>query len=399
MSSYLTLILEYVRMSINSKIIILGAGPTGSLLALALAKVGSTVSIYDPKVSSELCSRSRAYALTHSSCRLLKRIGIWSQLESNITPFKNLSLSDQETGSRLMFNHLTIYGSSSPGFDIGWIIDHKFLMQTLHKGINNNNQIISRIGEISTSKNRSDSDLIIAADGARSSTRSSWAIKCFGFKYSQSCITSKVLIRGARIDTAYEVFRKEGPMAVLPMGGDNFQVVWSAPSHLSEYRASLKASQFLDQLATALPDGLEPDVLLEKPTCYPVYFSISKRINKKNKFLIGEAAHTCHPVGGQGLNLCWRDIDILMSLVDKFNKNKINRSMLSTFFTVNRICDILSICLLTDVLVRIFSNSNPFILILRKLFLKLMLRSRVLRKYIYEFMTSGFMPISKRLSE
>ena len=72
-----------------------GAGPTGSLLALGLANFGYTVHLYDPLSSDQICSRSRAYALTHSSRRLLTRLGLWDELSPFLSPFRTLGLEDR----------------------------------------------------------------------------------------------------------------------------------------------------------------------------------------------------------------------------------------------------------------------------------------------------------------
>ena len=80
-------------MNNTTKIKILGAGPTGSLLAISLAKVGARVYLYDPKETIEMISRSRAYALTYSSRDLLQSIGLWDELFEHLIPFKNRQLA------------------------------------------------------------------------------------------------------------------------------------------------------------------------------------------------------------------------------------------------------------------------------------------------------------------
>ena len=78
-----------------SPIRINGAGPTGSLLAICLANFGYSVHLYDPLNAEQICSRSRAYALTHSSRRLLTRLGLWNDVLPFLSPFKTLRLEDR----------------------------------------------------------------------------------------------------------------------------------------------------------------------------------------------------------------------------------------------------------------------------------------------------------------
>ena len=76
----------------------------------------------------------------------------------------------------------------------------------------------------------------------------------------------------------------------------------------------LLQESFLDRVASVLPVDLDPDQLLDRPACFPVFLSTTNKISKGKCLLIGEAAHCCHPVGGQGMNLCWRDVNELMNL-------------------------------------------------------------------------------------
>ena len=147
---------------------------------------------------------------------------------------------------------------------------------------------------------------MVAADGPRSQTRASWGIGTWRIPYRQGCLTAKVILRGTVPGTAYELFRPEGPLAVLPLGGETYQVVWSAPFSRCQQRAELPVGEFLDQLAAVLPPGLEPDLLLDRPGAFAQEWMLARRFRRRAGVLIGEAAHRCHPVGGQGLNLCWR---------------------------------------------------------------------------------------------
>ena len=83
-----------------------GAGPTGSLLALGLANFGYTVYLHDPLNAEQICSRSRAYALTHSSRRLLTRLGLWNELIPFLSPFKTLRLEDRGINKSVNFTDL-----------------------------------------------------------------------------------------------------------------------------------------------------------------------------------------------------------------------------------------------------------------------------------------------------
>ena len=108
-----------------------GAGPTGSLLALALAHQGQSVLLEDPLTVPELQSRSRAYAITHSSRRLLQRLDLWTSLGDALVPFTRLDLRDAGSGGRVLFGQQDLRRRNRRHQAIGWILDHRPLMRLL----------------------------------------------------------------------------------------------------------------------------------------------------------------------------------------------------------------------------------------------------------------------------
>ena len=97
-------------------------------------------------------------------------------------------------------------------------------------------------------------------------------------RYRQGCLTAKVVLRGVEPGGAYELFRPEGPLAVLPMADGSYQVVWSAPMQHCLDRADLADGAFLDALATVLPEGVEPDLLLDRPAAFPQTWMLARSL-------------------------------------------------------------------------------------------------------------------------
>ena len=154
----------------------------------------------------------------------------------------------------------------------------------------------------------------------------------------------------------------------------------------------------MDQLATVIPTDFDPDIPLDKPAYFPISLSVAKSFYRGRGVLLGEAAHSCHPVGGQGLNLCWRDVNDLMNLFEKLNLKSINISHIPREYSRYRTLDVLFVSLFTDLLIRIFSNNNFFLIIIRKIGFKLMNRLSLLRRLTLKFMSFGPMTIHKKLS-
>ena len=377
----------------SSVVHVLGAGPTGSLSALALANRGYRIVLHDPQSAHSLQSRSRAYAITHSSRRLLERLGLWSSLKPSLTGFESLELRDVASSGRVRFTRNDLDPINSDQGTIGWILDHRPLMHLLLQRLHNHANVRVFLG--SPPPEAPAEALVVAADGPGSPTRRQWRIPVWQHRYRQGCLTSKVALRGADDATAFELFRPEGPMAVLPLGKGTAQVVWSAPLQRCEQRAGLSGTAFLDQLAAVLPQGLEPDLLLDTPRAFPQQWQLARRFSRGRGVLIGEAAHRCHPVGGQGLNLCWRDVETLMSVADP----NLDAEVIARRYGRRRWLDVIAVGLATDLLVRLFSNRLPPLCLFRRITLIVMARMQLLRRLSLRAMTDGPMQLLRPLPE
>ena len=376
-----------------STVHILGAGPTGSLAALALAENHQPVVLHDPLSVERLTARSRAYAITHSSRRLLQKLELWNRLLEDLIPFELLDLRDQSINRRVLFRLSDLPAGHQAHGGIGWILDHGPLMQSLLNRLRNHPGVELFLGNPSPTPGPN--DLVVAADGPGSPTRASWGISHWQHDYRQGCLTAKVAMRGVGEKKAFELFRSEGPLAVLPLGHGNFQVVWSAPLHLCRQRCELSRSGFLDQLAAILPPGLEPDRLLDRPRAFPQQLILAHRLSSGRGVLIGEAGHRCHPVGGQGLNLCWRDVETLLQSVRAGG----SPASIARRYGRRRWIDLLLVGLSTDLLVRLFSNRNRLLLPFRGLAIGLLALNSTLRKLSLRAMSDGPMQLMRVLPD
>lgn len=368
---------------------VLGAGPTGSLAALALAQAGWRVQLDDPLTAEALANRSRAYALTHSSRVLLEQLGLWDALLPHLAPFRRLELCDRATGDQISFTGADLPRSSPRDTDpaVGWILQHQPLMQVLLQALHQQPAVALQLGDVA--QRRSGMDLVVAADGHRSPCRQAAGLRHWSRPYRQGCLTVQVGLRGSAPDQAWELFRPQGPFAVLPLGGQAFQLVWSAP--LAELRRleQLEPVAFLEALTTALPETLQPEVLLDQPRAFPLALELAWPLHRGSVVLVGETAHRSHPVGGQGLNLCWRDVQTLHQLAQRVVAGRLAARRLPGRYARRRGLDIVMVLLATDALVRLFSNRNPLLLPLRRLALAALGRWPVLRRLSLGAMTLG----------
>ncbi|MCX5939391.1 MAG: FAD-dependent monooxygenase, partial [Cyanobium sp. LacPavin_0920_WC12_MAG_62_9] len=371
---------------------VMGAGPTGALAALALADAGWQVTIVDPLGSAALLERTRAYAFTHSSQRLLERLGLWQACEPLMVPFRRLELLDLGARASVPFVLADLAAplaqrqgaTQRKGAALGWIAQHRPLMAVLLARMEVHPAITIQLGQsgamVMGSMGSGPADLVVAADGPHSPTRDALDIGLWQWSYRQSCLTAMVAMRGSDDDQAWELLRPEGPFAVLPLGDGHFQVVWSAPQGRCRQLESLADAAFLDALAGALPDRFQPDGLLDQPRAFPVSLQLARRQHRGSCVLLGESGHRCHPVGGQGLNLCWRDVAVLHRLAQRATAGRLAAGRLPAAYGLRRWPDLLLTLAATDLLVRLFSNRAPLLLPLRRLGLGAMARVPWLRR-------------------
>jgi 2-octaprenyl-6-methoxyphenol hydroxylase len=382
---------------------------------LALADAGWRVTLVDPLDRGQLLQSSRGYAFTHSSQRLLIRLGLWAELRAVMVPFTNLVLADLAIARQVSFGSADLAGrrsapvnnhDGSPDAAVGWISSHRPLMQVLHDRLAANPAVALRLGTTAATASTATAtatastatageqepswDLLVAADGALSPSREALGIGVWQHSYRQNCLTTQVELRGCGEHQAWELFRPEGPFAVLPLGGRRFQLVWSAPQARCRQLESLPDVSFLDALAGALPAHLQPDALVEQPRAFPVQLLLARRLHRGKAILLGESGHRCHPVGGQGLNLCWRDVAVLHRLALRAASGQLPVQRLPAAYGSRRWPDLLLTLAATDLLVRLFSNRQPLLLPLRQLALLSLAKFAPLRRLSLALMGDGF---------
>lgn len=379
--------------AVHQQFRIVGAGPTGALLALGLAQQGFSVVLRDRLSADLLVSRSRAYAITHSSRRLLQDLGLWADLTDQMEPFRSLRLDDCSTHCTAWFHIRDLRLANRTAEAIGWILDHRPLMSLLLERLEASDLVALQLDDATPAEealaNAGSGHWIVAADGPRSMLRRWAEVPFWSHAYQQGCLTVKLRLTGADQHCAYELFRPEGPMAVLPLGQDRYQVVWSAPMLRCRDRTASSPPELLSALNAILPDGVNAVQLLDEPGAFPLELSLAPRLHRGSLLLVGEAGHRCHPVGGQGLNLCWRDVTDLLNLTAAVRRGEMAPPSLPRRYSRRRRMDLVGVLLSTDLLIRFFSNHNPLLMPFRRLALFLLKRIGWIRRFSLSAMTDG----------
>ena len=370
------------------KIKILGSGPTGSLLALFLASESCNVDIIEPLSETELLSKDKGYAITQSSRRIFEKLGIWSSLEDISFGFSSLSIIDNEISQSVIVRTNDLRKFNKKQSNIGWVVEHKHLMRILLDSINNNKYINKSSLDLNQDENF---DFILAADGRDSDARKAWEINYYKRFYNQRCISFKAIIRGLPSNRAYEIFKDQGPLALLPLGDYIYQVIWF--SSISEVKQKLKLEnyQLLGELINVLPDNAFAEKIVSNISNYSVLQAFAfPKFSRFNNILVGDSAHSFHPVGGQGLNSCIRDVYELSSLINNYESISVtNKKFFSIYYYLKRFDDIFSLLLFTDFLIRLFSNRSILLYPLRYLIFNMLRSFKFLRVAVFSLMTDS----------
>ena len=386
---------------LDCDVVIVGGGIVGATFASALKDSGLKIAIVEAKPLATAASRTQAYAFSILSSRIYEGLGVWQQILPHIGKFRNIRLSDADFSQVVTFEKQDLNTEY-----LGYVAQHNVVLTALQRQIANFPNInwlcpaeVVQIEEcqnfstVTIASNDSTqtlkTKLVIGADGARSRIRQLADITTRGWKYWQSCIAFTIEHTAPQNDIAFERFWSTGPMGILPLPGNRCQIVWTNPHARAKELQSIDETSFLQELER-YTGGLLGDLkLVSDRAIFPVQLMQCDRYIRPRLALIGDAAHCCHPVGGQGLNLGIRDAATLAQIITEAARTGTDIGSLSVLEEYERWRkkENLAILGFTDFLDRFFSNNWLPIVAVRRLGLWLMARVKPLKMFALQLMT------------
>lgn len=387
---------------------IVGGGIVGLTLACALKSSGLRLALIEATPREAGLTRRRAYHITLLSGQVLAGLGIWDEVLPQITTFQQIRLADEHYPAvvQLQPNDL--------GRDaLGYVAEHPVLVRSLQNALADAPnltwycparlvhtdyqpdwvQLQVQQGE---AKHLLKTRLLVAADGARSPIRQQVGIQTQGWQYWQSCITAVIRPEKSHENIAREHFWTSGPFATLPLPDNCAQIVLTAPHPEAEALMHLSNAEFLQELDRRYAGQLGQLELVSDRLLFPVQLMHSKQYVQPRLVLVGDAAHCCHPVGGQGLNLGIRDAATLAQTLQTAHRRGEDWGSLRVLNRYQRWRRLEALLILgfTDLLDRLFSNKILPIVVLRRFGLQMMRRVGILRFLALRLMTglSGRIP-------
>jgi len=356
-------------MSSHYDVIIVGGGMVGSSLAVALADNSSlSIAVIEtqmPAVIQEFDKPDiRVSALTQASETLFKNLNIWQQLIPNrISQFTDMEVWETQS-STLHFDSADI---GEPL--LGYIVENRHIQQACLarcKQLKNitllcpikptsltEHTLTLENGQVLTA------DLIVAADGARSLLRDWAEIDTHGWDYQQTAVVCTVTTEKPHQYTAWQRFLPEGPLAFLPLADTNqCSIVWSNSTEEAELLCELDDEHFNHVISKAFGDKLGNIVDISERARFPLKLRHADHYVETGFALVGDAAHTIHPLAGQGVNIGLLDAATLAEVVLEAHQKGRNIGSLHTLnkYQRRRKGDNLAMQMTMDAFKRVFGS-------------------------------------------
>lgn len=370
-------------------VVIAGGGMTGAMLAFALQSQCSRklkIAIVEKQSDTQIKAPSQSFdsrsiALSAASVDLLASWGLWPELAPHACPISNISVSDRGHIGKVKLN-----ASDFNRRSLGQVIEIERIGEAIYQRLAQvpTSQITwyrpDQIVKISKSIDAQqlqlasgtvlETQLLALCEGGDSPTRVLAGIGCQVQDYQQTALIANIGVAGDHQQTAFERFTATGPLALLPLTRQRYSLVWTLGADEAARLMSAPAAEFLGELQQAF--GYRAGVLqsVGERVTYPLSLKTALQASSHRLVLCGNSLHNLHPIAGQGFNLALRDLAALLSLVE--HHADVGCYALTKDYANLRQQDMQQVVLLTDGLVRLFSNDSKLLAFGRTLGLTLL---------------------------
>ena len=357
---------------------IIGAGPTGATLGVALAQLGLDVAVVDARDPSATPRKDgRNFAIVTGSWNLLRTIGVTDQLAAFSQPLHGLEAMDGGThwfGRPSVLFMETDLASADPDETLGHMVMAEPLQAALDSAMDEavsltrfapalfedvqHKQGLSCIhlkgGE--TLKTR----LLIGADGMNSPVRNALGIPVEGRDYGKSVFTANVALDQPHKGIARQLFTPEGPFATLPLQGDRANLAWYMKRGAAEALAAMPVEDTEVELNERFAAFAGKMKIEGKAGSYPLILQLATAMIGERTALVGDAARRVNPLAGQGLNQGFRDVAALIEIIEDTLRvgGEIGSGLMLDHYSQARRFDGNSSALALDGIDRLFSNDS-----------------------------------------
>jgi len=348
---------------IQNKVVIIGGGLIGKLLHLMLISRGFDISHFE-KVFKE---KNRTFALSPSSVDWLRSLELPSLFFDSLTEVKSMKIFDSTISNSITLNAEDV---TKPA--LAYMANEKDLNEAIKKKLNkktNFKKIPSDFviqGEqdhvrLKLSNEQHKASIIIACDGSKSLVRKKISIKSSEHDFNQTALSFELKVKAGKQNEAKQFFLKDSVLAILPIKKGIVSIVWSCSSQFFEKLNNYDDEAIENELNLIIGKFYKEIKIVSKKECFPLFMNRVEGIFKDRVLLVGDAAHSIHPMAGQGLNLGIRDIIDLERIIDKRDYIDIGLKGFLRKYERARKGDVVQMGFLTLGLNWIFSNKSSIV--------------------------------------
>ena len=373
--------------ALSADICILGAGMAGASLVQLLRPAraaGLKITLIDrqPLSWSEDADErppsfdGRATALSWGTRDILNSLGLWDAAAPHACAIEHIQVSDSGH-----FGQTHMHADEQETAALGYVIENARLGQALLQGLEADDtlELLAPAQVDSVRMNESgclltladgrtvQTGLLIMADGGRSDLPRQLGIYHESSSYGATALVTRVTASEPHKNWAFERFRKEGPLALLPLDSHDFAVVWTLQQDQADAVMAQSDTELLASLQSQIGYRCGRFTRIGERLTYPLALIKSSEQVRRSLVLLGNAAHTLHPVAGQGFNLTLRDAAVLAEHINRAVESGRAPGDLDVLqdFSRQQQQDQRNTILASDWLPRLFSSSEPAVSVLR----------------------------------
>jgi 2-polyprenylphenol 6-hydroxylase len=356
--------------SFDFDVVIVGAGLVGLCLARALANSGLKLALAERGRQNRLDADAwdaRVFAISPASEALLRDLGAWPTAAGRLAPVTRMRIFGDRPGSELGFSAYDAHVSR-----LATIVENSALMAALHEAVDHQPDLtvfnpaicagVSWGDEHGTLQLESGEELraklLVAADGADSWLRGKAGLAVRESGYGQTAVVANFATSEPHHGVAFQWFRPDGVLALLPLPGERASMVWSARGDLAEHLLSLGPEELSAAVEIASRGVLGELALITGQAGFVLRLVWVRDLIAPRLVLVGDAAHNLHPLAGQGVNLGFQDARELASvLAARGQERDAGSRVLLRRYERARKEDILAMTAVTHGLQRLFNNT------------------------------------------
>lgn len=374
-------------------LIIVGAGMVGATLACAVThQWQKPLRVLVVEASRLVESKpeqpgfdARSTVLSASSIDYLEALDVWKDMQADAAPITEIQVSDQG-----QFGGVHMHGADAGVDALGYVVENAVIGQALNGSLLNNprlelcapvqvKHITPHVEGMQLQLNVASSELItvtgslvVLAEGGRSGLAQQLGIHTRERGYGQSAIIANIAMLQPHAGVAHERFTAKGPLALLPLvarsGMQRMALVWTHPEDEIPSVLALSDADFIARLQQDCGNRAGQVVYAGKRAVYPLSLQVAEEQFRPGVVLLGNVAHTLHPVAGQGFNLALRDA---MALAANIRQSLSAQESPGSYARLQAWWDVVQqdqarTITFSDLMTRLFSSSNPSLALLRK---------------------------------